>query len=199
MPRPKSNRKQQLTDVAVGVTYRQGFRQTTLANVAEAGGVPLGSVYYYFKSKDQLGAAVIDRLAEQYETLRDGWDSNGEPRAAISAFIDMTIGNGEALSRFGCPIGSLASELGKSDEALARSLADVFRRTRGWMQTKFEALGFAPQTASGHALHVLTVLEGASLLSHMFSSPEPIEAEGNRLKKWLAEVSEPKTGNSNDE
>jgi AcrR family transcriptional regulator len=45
--------------------YRQGFEATTIADIAEASGVPLGNVYYYFKSKDQLAAAAIDSYARE--------------------------------------------------------------------------------------------------------------------------------------
>jgi AcrR family transcriptional regulator len=43
--------------------HRQGVEATTLADIAEASGVPLGNVYYYFKSKDELVAAAIDSYA----------------------------------------------------------------------------------------------------------------------------------------
>jgi TetR/AcrR family transcriptional regulator, transcriptional repressor for nem operon len=45
--------------------YRQGFEATTIADIAEASDVPLGNVYYYFKSKDELVAAAIDSYAQE--------------------------------------------------------------------------------------------------------------------------------------
>ena len=44
--------------------HRQGFAATTIADIAEASDVPVGNVYYYFKSKDELVAAAIDGLLE---------------------------------------------------------------------------------------------------------------------------------------
>jgi AcrR family transcriptional regulator len=44
--------------------YRQGIEATTIADIAEASDVPLGNVYYYFKSKDELVAAAIDSYAQ---------------------------------------------------------------------------------------------------------------------------------------
>jgi AcrR family transcriptional regulator len=43
--------------------HRQGVEATTLADIAEASGVPLGNVYYYFKSQGELVAAAIDSCA----------------------------------------------------------------------------------------------------------------------------------------
>jgi AcrR family transcriptional regulator len=45
--------------------YRQGFEATTIADIAEASDVPVGNVYYYFKSKDELVAAAIDSYAQE--------------------------------------------------------------------------------------------------------------------------------------
>jgi AcrR family transcriptional regulator len=45
--------------------YRQGFEATTIADIAEASDVPLGNVYYYFKSKDELLGAAIDSYAQE--------------------------------------------------------------------------------------------------------------------------------------
>lgn len=191
MPRPSSDRRQKLAEIATGVAYRQGFRQTTLADVAQAAKVPLGSVYYYFKTKDDLGRAVIGSLSARYEMLREGWDAAGDPRGSLMAFVEMTMGNADNLKEFGCPIGSLSAEFGKSDPDLALELSQVFQETLRWMQSKFEALGLAREDASARALQLLSSLEGASLLSNMFSSRDPILREGTRLLDWLAGIGGP--------
>lgn len=188
MPRKASRSREEIADIAANLTYQQGFNRTTLANVASAADVPLGSIYYYFRSKHDLGLANIDALSGRYEKLRQSWDAQPTPKQAILAFIEMTEGNAEALSQFGCPIGSLSSELGKGDDDLQRRLASIFSSTQLWMQSKFQALGFEPKTASDHALHVLTVLEGASLLSHMFSSQDAVANQTAYLKLWLDQI-----------
>jgi len=45
---------------ACDLFYRQGIAGTTLAHIAEAAEVPLGNVYYYFKTKDDIVAAVVE-------------------------------------------------------------------------------------------------------------------------------------------
>ncbi len=50
--------------------YRQGATATTLADIAQAADVPLGNVYYYFKTKDDLIRAVVQAEPDQGAPLR---------------------------------------------------------------------------------------------------------------------------------
>ena len=43
------------------LAYRDGFRESSLADIAKAAHVPVGNVYYYFKTKEELGEAVVER------------------------------------------------------------------------------------------------------------------------------------------
>ena len=51
---PGEEKRQRLIETATQVMYQQGTHRTTLADVAQASGVPLGNIYYYFKTKDAL-------------------------------------------------------------------------------------------------------------------------------------------------
>ncbi|MBC7298802.1 MAG: helix-turn-helix transcriptional regulator, partial [Demequina sp.] len=64
MPRPATDKRERLADAALHLAYRHGFASTSIADIAEHAGVASGSVYYYFKTKDDVGLAVVDRLAE---------------------------------------------------------------------------------------------------------------------------------------
>ena len=59
MPRT-SDKRERLVNSADTLILRQGFKQTTLADIADDSGVPLGNVYYYFKSKEDIGMSVIE-------------------------------------------------------------------------------------------------------------------------------------------
>ena len=57
----RGGKRERLVASAGDLLHRQGVMATTLAQVAEAADVPPGNVYYYFKTKDDLVRAVIDR------------------------------------------------------------------------------------------------------------------------------------------
>jgi AcrR family transcriptional regulator len=55
----RQDKRERLIAAACQVMYAQGVEKTTLADIAAAAGIPLGNVYYYFKTKDHLLQAVI--------------------------------------------------------------------------------------------------------------------------------------------
>ena len=53
MPRARRNdKRERLVQAADKLIYEQTFHTTTLANIAKLAEVPLGNVYYYFKTKE---------------------------------------------------------------------------------------------------------------------------------------------------
>ena len=96
----------------------------------------------------------------------------------------MTIDNREMLARSGCPIGTLCQELHKEDGPLARKASSMFIELLEWLEAQFHALGKEGESAD-LALHLLSVLEGASLLTNTLKDPELMLRESVRLKKWV--------------
>jgi len=56
-----------LVAAASDLLYEHGVERTTLADIAQAADVPLGNVYYYFKTKDDIVAAVVHAHVHQSE------------------------------------------------------------------------------------------------------------------------------------
>ena len=62
MPRTRRNDKRdRLVESADRLIYEQTFHTTTLADIAKDADVPLGNVYYYFKTKEAIMEAVIQK------------------------------------------------------------------------------------------------------------------------------------------
>ena len=60
MARTPIDKRSQLVSAAVGLAYQNGFGATSLADIAREAKVPLGNVYYYFKTKDEIGEAIVE-------------------------------------------------------------------------------------------------------------------------------------------
>src|SRR5680860_853052 len=54
MPRPATDKRKRLADAALDLAYLRGFERASISDIAEHAGVASGSVYYYFKSKDDV-------------------------------------------------------------------------------------------------------------------------------------------------
>lgn len=175
--------RERLVETAVKLAYRQGFHQTSLADVARESGVPLGNIYYHFKTKEALGAALIEVLAFRFDRMRQRWAALPDPKARLEAFVTMTADNRDALVASGCPVGTLCSELHKAGGPLAEHASTIFATTLTWMEDQFREAGL--KDARALAVQLLSALEGASLLTHCFHDPTYIVAEAERLRGWL--------------
>ena len=184
MKKPKINKRTRLVEAANKLVLQQGYKQTTLADIAQESEVPLGNVYYYFKTKDDLGEALIDYRMVCYQAQFSEWDALPGPRERILASIKSVGDNREMVAQSGCPAGSLCQELHKDGGPLADRAACVFSLMLGWLERQFHLLGMEKEAAD-HALHLVAALQGASLLTNAFNDPTLMLREVARLIQWV--------------
>lgn len=184
MVTPILDKRTRLIETAARLTHEQGFNRTSLAHIAEHAGVPLGNVYYYFKSKEALGEALVDRLHGRYESLRLGWEENADAKSRLTGFIQMTIDNRATLARSGCPVGTLCAELHKDGGPLADHAAQLFAELLDWIEAQFREIGRGDESRE-LAVHLLSAIQGASLLAHTFHDEAYVVREANRLADWI--------------
>ena len=177
-------KRERLAQAAVDLAYRQGYRKTTLAEIASESGVPLGNVYYYYKTKDDIGEAVLAHRDGQFAQQRQELDQLPTPRARLVAFVDSTVGNAAMVARNGCPMGSLSAEMLKEGTPLAERSRSLFAGPLTWMEAQFRAMG-RNDDAADLALQLLASLQGVMMLTHSFREPSLLQREGARLREWL--------------
>jgi AcrR family transcriptional regulator len=179
-----SDKRTRLIEAANKLIHQQGFNQTTLADIARESEVPLGNVYYYFKTKEEIGSALIEHRADFYRGVIESWNQLPDPKQRILALIQMVSDQRDILARNGCPIGSLCQELHKDGGPLADKSAGMMATLLSWAEQQFRLLGKDKESAD-LALHLISALQGASLLTHTFRQPDLITRETDRLKKWI--------------
>lgn len=179
-----AGRRDKLVKAASQVIHRQGFSRTTLADIAKAADVALGSVYYYFKTKEEIAVAIIDRrMAHLHRVLVEATEAAG-PRERLEALTQLWVSDKEVDALYGCPIGSLCYELAKQRDSLAEEAARPLRFLLHWAEEQFRQLGKGDESPA-LALHLVTTLQGASLVANAFKDPAVIVKETDRLKEWL--------------
>jgi AcrR family transcriptional regulator len=180
----KADNRTRLLQAAEKVTYRHGFGKTALADIAKEAGIPLGNVYYYFKTKDEIGGAIVERRVSRFRRLLHELDKADSPKERLCGFVQIKINNRETLARSGCPVGTLCSELHKDGGPVAKKSTALFAEALAWMETQFQAMGKGADSR-GLAVHLLSATQGVSVLAHTFHDPGMIEMEAARLKQWI--------------
>jgi len=116
MPAPyaSAEKRAELVAAATQLLHEQGFHRTTLADVAGRADVPLGNVYYYFKTKDAIAEAVISAHEGALRALFASWTSkHAAPHERLRCFVRAPLDASDRVIQFGCPHGSLCQELEK--------------------------------------------------------------------------------------
>src|ERR1700752_3938060 len=183
MPKTNRDKRSRLIQTAVKLAYRHGFRTTSLADIAEAAKAPVGNGYYYFKTKDEIGAAIVEQRLLEFRMLQGQWNPKGSPKEPLLACIENTFENRDLLARGGCPVGTLCSELHKEGGPLAKKATALFTELLRWMEDQFRAIGRG-DTSRKLATQLLSSLQGASVLAHGSGDPELVAMETKRLKDW---------------
>jgi AcrR family transcriptional regulator len=176
-------KRERLIDGARRALHAQGVESTTLAEIAKVADVPVGNVYYYFKTKDDLVEAVIAAHADEVKDRLAALERHRTPQARLKAFVRMLTGERELAARYGCPQGSLCSELDKRDDDLSRSCAQLIRLPIEWAEDQFRALG--RRDARELAVALIASYQGIALLTNTFRDPELMAREGRRLERWV--------------
>ena len=184
MAKAQADKRTRLIETAMKLAYKHGFRETSLADIAEAARVPIGNVYYYFKTKDELGEAVVERRLAEFRAFRDGMDRLSSPKERLFAFVESIHRNREQLAREGCPLGGLCTELHKESGALAKKSAALFTEPIGWLEEQFRALGHE-KTSRELAVHFFSAFQGMAAVALGANDPEVVVMETKRLKDWV--------------
>jgi len=184
MARAHIDKRSRLVSAAVSLAYQNGFGDTSLADIAREAEVPLGNVYYYFKTKDEIGEAIVEfRLAQLY-AQRQRWSEAGSPKDRLCACVQGVFENKDFLAQRGCSVGTFCSELHKAGGSVATKATEIFAQHLAWIESQFRALGKG-KDSNGLAVHLLSAMQGVSILAHSFHDSGLVAMETKRLKSWI--------------
>lgn len=180
---PAGGKRERLIDSARQALHAKGVESTTLADIANAADVPVGNVYYYFKTKDDLVQAVIAAHVDEVKSRLAALEHHRTPKARLKAFVRMLTDQRELAARYGCPQGSLCSELDKRDDELSHSCAQLIRLPIEWAERQLRTMG--RRDARELAVALIASYQGIALLTNTFRDPELMAREGRRLERWI--------------
>lgn len=179
------SRREEIVGAADQLFYRQGFEHTSFSNIAEAVKISRGNFYYHFRSKDEILDAVIDaRLANTWKMLKQWEAEEKHPADRVRRFIQMLTANRAEIMHYGCPVGTLCTELAKLDHASQAEAGRLFTLFRTWLRKQFTQLGLKAD-ADKLAMHLLARSQGVATLANAFQDEQFIDLEVRQMYDWL--------------
>jgi TetR/AcrR family transcriptional regulator, transcriptional repressor for nem operon len=180
----RPGKRERLVAAATQLLYEQGIERTTLADIAKAADVPAGNVYYYFKTKDDVIAAVIEAHVQQIRTTLAAIDAHHRsPKSRLKALVRAFTTQSEIVAQHGCPLGSLCSELGKRVKRPSFAAAELMRLPIEWAEEQFRSLG--RRDAHDLATDLMAAYEGSALLANTMDDPGILSGSARRLNRWI--------------
>ncbi|MFD0364098.1 TetR/AcrR family transcriptional regulator [Nocardia sp. GCM10030253] len=179
-----TNTRERIRTAMAELMRTQGYGATTVKQVSELAGAPMGSLYHHFpQGKQQIAAEALRAAGAAYiQLLPLLMDPHEDLREAVTAaFTDA----GEQMEQAGwinmCPVVTIAGEIADSEPALRAVAAEILDSWVVRGTAYFAHRGLDDTQARQFTLALLSALEGAFILSRTLHSTEPLRAAGQAL------------------
>ncbi len=174
--------RERLLQAGVAVFSRSGFNGSSVQDITDAAGVPKGSFYNHFDSKERLAAAAIDYFWDESAkvSLAILDDDAFEPRERLKRYFEQVAVEVEAMGfTCGCFVGNMTAELSDHSTIISDQLSSVFER---WTRQVAACIrlaqdaGAIPSRADPDLLatFALNAWEGALLRARVTKSNRPL-------------------------
>ncbi|MEU5564399.1 TetR/AcrR family transcriptional regulator [Micromonospora musae] len=182
-----SDARNKILEAAATLIEQRGYSALGVAEICSTAGVPKGSFYYFFESKQALALTVID---EHWATQRRQWvellSSDRDPLRRLRDLFEATeevqrAGQQKAGLVTGCLFGNLALELSTQAEEIRNRLQEIFDAQidlieQVVVEAKERGQAAAAVDARDAARSIVAQIEGRALLAKLLNDPAQLEA-----------------------
>ncbi|MBZ9656465.1 TetR/AcrR family transcriptional regulator [Phyllobacterium lublinensis] len=181
-----NDKRDALIASAAGLFWHQGYAVTSLADIAASSGIPLGNIYYYFKTKADLARGVADIfVAETEGMLAEITEANQNPRARLQLLVEKLAQSLRSRVEYGCPIALAIRDFRQDSPEAAARAAEAFSLLVGFIGRELGRSGIRPSTALGLARNALTEWQGGIMLAHGLRDPTVLAESFRRMERLL--------------
>ncbi|GMQ56537.1 TetR/AcrR family transcriptional regulator [Vallitalea sediminicola] len=124
------NKKEAIVLTAARLIHEHGYHHVGIKSILDELNIPKGSFYYYFKSKEDLGIAIIELYIRDTSDCLDHCEKNLKGlKKFFNIFFNRLI---ELSLRRGCPVGNLILELADENELFRVKLMEWYSVVKTW-------------------------------------------------------------------
>lgn len=182
----KNDKRDLLVATAAGLFWRQGYALTSLADLARESGVPLGNIYYYFKTKAELARMVANVFVEETERmLNEITNASSDPRGRMQMLLDRLAHTLKSRVEHGCPIAFGVRDFRDEAPEAATRAAESFSLLITFIARELGRTGLRPSLALGTARNAIVEWQGGIALAHALKEPAILAECFRRMEKIL--------------
>ncbi|MGD0277915.1 MAG: TetR family transcriptional regulator C-terminal domain-containing protein [Smithella sp.] len=189
----KTDKKQELIAVGAQLMHLKGYNETGVQEILNKTGIPKGSFYNYFKSKEDFGLLVIDYYMEFYNKIFSKYlgDKSVPPLERIRN-LNKWFNNAFRSNNYilGCPIGNFAQEMSDTSpvfQAKLKKATDIIVTYFSDVLREAQELGHLSISldANKTALYIFNSWEGAIMSMKVEKSIRPLEVNEQILFDYI--------------
>ncbi|HEX2139947.1 MAG TPA: TetR family transcriptional regulator C-terminal domain-containing protein [Woeseiaceae bacterium] len=174
--------KERLLDTGLALLLEQGYNHLGIDTLLKQAGVPKGSFYHHFRSKEAFALQVIEAYMAEVKEGLDAClgDDSLPPLARVRRFLELSKEKYRGEGYLGCLLGGLGQELSGVNERFRRKVEECFSEIARRFAACFELAktrGELPADADSRELADLLIncWEGAALRSRLWRKPSPLD------------------------
>ncbi len=179
--------RDRLIEATAVLLRRQGYAATGLAQIVDVAQAPRGSLYFHFPGgKEELASAALVRSSERQRARLQSALDEADAGDAVFAVVDVLAAELDASGcKDGCPIATVALEVGADGGALSTLCRLSFDRWRQLIVDRLRAGGFDDAAADDAAWFIFSAVEGAQMMCRVQGTTAPLRAVGRQLSAML--------------
>lgn len=186
MPRNAAKTRKKIVDAAIRLFYAEGIRRVSVDAVAEKAGVTKRTLYYHFRSKDDLIATYLESRDQPNLKMFQRWFA--ETDGLLAAKVEAIFVNLARSSRHpkwkGCGFLRTAAELANMPGHPAVKAGSAHKkRVEDWLAEQIASAGLS--NAADTARQIVLLMDGAFSLMLVHRDPAYIEAAGRAAASLL--------------
>lgn len=194
----RSSAKEKLLDAAERLMLTKGFVATTVDEICHEAGLTKGSFFHYFKSKEDLGKAVLDRFCQVRLDLlqKSPSQQKTDPLERIYGWIDFAIEMSKSpLAQNGCLLGNFAQELSDTHPHMRSSCAQHFTDWAALLKKELDEAKAkhrpdALLDTASLAEHLIAIIEGALIIAKAKQDMKVMEQSLLHFKRYVKSLFE---------
>ena len=178
----RASKKSEIVEQGLQLVLKHGFAQAGVQDITDAAGVPKGSFYNHFASKDAFGAEIVDVYLDRMRPLMAQFlgDATRPPLARLEAYFGAILAYARDRSGQGCMIGTLCAEANGAADVLRDKLNGALEEWRAPIAAciaEAQAQGDLAPAPDADTLARFTIdaWQGAMIRTKVSRDTEPLE------------------------
>lgn len=181
--------KQLIIKAADQLFYQKGYNLTSFTDIAAVSKIPRGNLNHYFKTKGEVLIAVIQYRVSETESMLQGWEKEfNTPIERLQRYVQIISNVKDEVINYGCPMGTLNSELGKTQRDQQTITKEQFIVFENWIKKQFLIMGWGRKSAE-LTMHLLVWTQGIATMTYIHQDLRFIQKETKSINSWLISLS----------